>query len=320
MAGHIALPWRESSPTERPRPATVSPDVLTGLLRHEMEFEGVIVSDALNMAGYTGWARREQRLLEAFNAGVDVMLWPGGQSYFDMMERALEAGTVSMQRLDESVLRILELKARLGLHLPSRDESPSPVQRETIHAGAVKLANAVAEKSITLVRNRSGLLPLDQAKIKRVLVHFSIPESVPANRRDHLEIFVTSLKARGLEVTVLENGNCMDIKNREEAGETWDAYLVIYSLMGHQLKNTLRPTGEMAEVMWTQQNVETLQPITISLCTPYLLYDLPYLDTLVNTYSASPSSMRALDRALFGEINFCEHPPVSAEQEIGTWR
>jgi beta-N-acetylhexosaminidase len=76
----------------------------------------------------------------------------------------------------------------------------------------------------------------------------------------------------------------------------------------------------MAEVMWTQQNVETLQPITISLCTPYLLYDLPYLDTLVNTYSASPSSMRALDRALFGEINFCEHPPVSAEQEIGTWR
>ncbi|HEY9250726.1 MAG TPA: glycoside hydrolase family 3 N-terminal domain-containing protein, partial [Rariglobus sp.] len=88
MAGHIALPWADGRTNRAgtPIPATVSEPVLTGLLRGELGFGGVIVSDALIMAGFTGWAAREQRLIEAFNAGVDVMLWPG-DDYFDLMER-----------------------------------------------------------------------------------------------------------------------------------------------------------------------------------------------------------------------------------------
>ena len=90
MTGHIALPWLDKTVGRggRPRPGTVSPDIMTKLLRDELGFEGVVVSDALIMAGFTGWADWETRTIEAFNAGTDVMLWPG-KEYFDLMERAI---------------------------------------------------------------------------------------------------------------------------------------------------------------------------------------------------------------------------------------
>ena len=313
MTGHIALPWREPIRKEqrRPRPSTVSRELLTGLLRQQMNFRGVIVSDALTMAGFTGWAPRERRLIEAFNAGIDVMLWPG-ESYFDLMERALDSGQVGLHRLDESVRRVLELKARLGL-VPSDPVEERPETGKIsndIRSGAHRLGEEIARTSITLVRNREQLLPLDSTKVKRLLVQISVPEGLRPHQKEHLDLLLDLLKARGLELTVLENGNCLDIQRLEEKGRTWDAYLVIYSQQMHQLKNTVRPTGPMAEVMWTQQNVETVQPITVSLGTPFLLEDLPYLDTLINAYSTSLDTMRALDRALFGEIKFTAYSPV----------
>jgi beta-N-acetylhexosaminidase len=323
MAGHIALPWREAIQEnhKRPRPATTSRVLLTSLLRNEMKFEGVVVSDALIMAGFTGWAPKKQRLIESFNAGVDVMLWPG-DSYFDLMVGALEGGLVSVKRLDESVRRIVDLKIRLGLISIDRSYLKSPVaiadsqlQRNEIESGACRLSDEIAQKSITLVRNRDRLLPLNLAKVRRVLLHIAIPAELSASDREHLDTFMACLKARGLELTILENGGCLDVQKMEEAGRTWDAYLVIYSLLGHQLKNTIRPTGAMAEVMWTQQNVETIRPITISLGTPFLLHDLPYLDTLINAYSTSLSTMRALDRALFGEIEFSSFSPVGIMED-----
>jgi beta-N-acetylhexosaminidase len=326
MAGHIALPWREPIRAEqrRPRPATVSRELLTGLLRNEMNFNGVIVSDALIMAGFTGWAPRRQRLIESFNAGVDVMLWPG-ESYFDLMEEALDSGLVSLARLDESVRRILDLKARLGListEHPGLDALEETAEAETgwgeIQTGARSLSDEIARKSITLVRNRDRLLPLDPTKVKRILVHTAIPAELAAQQKEHLNVFIDCLKQRGMELTILENGNCLDVQKMEEAGQSWDAYLVIYSLLMHQLKNTIRPTGHMAEVMWTQQIVETVRPITISLGSPFLLEDMPYMDTLINAYSTSLSTMRALDQALFGEIEFSTNSPVGIKMD--TWK
>ena len=322
MCGHIALPWHEpmAPAQKRPRPATVSHRLLTGLLRERMGFSGVIVSDALEMAGFTGWAPYAERIVEAFNAGIDVMLWPS-ETYFPVMERAISEGAVSLKRLDESVRRILTLKARLGLNeLVAMGQDPLALRLEegsvpaAITEQARSTAHQVASRSITLVRNRHNQLPLDPTKIKRILFHKAV--ALPSDRQDSLHEMATALRARGLDLTILENGNCLDVWNLEKAGQSWDAYLVVFSQQVHQMKNTVRPVGPAGEVMWTLQNTETLDPIVISLGTPFLLRDMPFLDTLINAYSPGEATVEALVRALFGEIPFAGTSPVDVG---GSW-
>lgn len=316
MPGHIALPWFEpiQARSRRPRPATVSRRLLTDLLRHELGFEGVVISDALEMAGFTGWAPYEKRIVEAFNAGNDIMLWPD-KRYFEVMERAVEEGVVSIERLDDSVRRILRMKARLGLHLMQDDKDSKalsltqgkvPVE---IRTQAVCLSEGIALRSITLVRNQDQLLPLDRKTTRHVLLHFAVNPT--SDRRTGAEKeLVEQLKARQIELTILENGNCLDIWNLEKQGQRWDAYLVVFDLPIHHAKNTVRPIGSMGEVMWTLQNTDTIKPIVISLGTPFLLWDMPFLGTMVNAYSPSKGSIHALVRALFGEAPFTENSPV----------
>jgi beta-N-acetylhexosaminidase len=322
MIGHIALPWLEplTAGQRRVRPATVSHKIITELLREEMGFQGVIVSDALIMAGFTGWGAYEQRIVEAFNAGNDVMLWPG-PDYSPVMERAVNEGRVTVERLDESVRRVLTLKARVGLcDLQESSRDPHALDLSGSHLAPEldqkvrAVAQDVAAKSVTLVRNSAHLLPLDPARVKRVLLHKAV-SPVPAHK-DSLDNLVARLRARNLDLTILENGNCLDIWKREQSGERWDAYIVAFSLQIHQMKNTVRPVGPMGEVIWTLQTVETVQPIVVSLGTPFLLNEMPFLDTLVNCYSSSDGSVEALVCALFGEAPFFNFSPVEVG---GAW-
>lgn len=89
----------------------------------------------------------------------------------------------------------------------------------------------LSEKSITLVRNRDNQLPLDPQKVKRILLHLAI-SPVPG-WKDSLDVLKDCLIARGIELTVLENGNSLDVLNREAAGERWDAWIVVFSLQIH---------------------------------------------------------------------------------------
>lgn len=311
MAGHIALPWLEPMiDGERPRPATVSRRVLD-FLRSDLAFDGVIVSDALEMAGFTGWGSYEDRIVDAFNAGIDVMLWPQIE-YFDVMERAVMDGRVSEARLDESVRRVLTLKARLGMDDAQTGTEAGNAPLE-ISAEGREIARKVAESSITLVRNEEDLLPLDPSRVRRVLLHCAV--GLDERSRDDLGPLVRDFRERGIEVTLLENGNCLDVVSRERMGERWDAYIVVFSLQIHQLKNTVRPVGQIGEVMWTLQNAETVKPVVVSLGTPFLLQDMPFLKTLVNAYSPSVDTQQALARALWGEIPFSEFSPVDVGGE-----
>ncbi len=322
MSGHIALPWADPPIGEalRPRPASVSPVLLNSLLRERLGFTGAIVTDALEMGGFTGWALYEERVIAAFNAGNDVMLWPG-EKYFEVVERALNDGRVSEERLDASVRRILEMKARLGLNAPSDVvEQASPVllpdgELAPAHrAEAESVARQVAAKSLTLVRNRKGLLPLDRHRTRRILLHFATAPTT--GWRDSLEPLAALLRGRGIEITLLENGNCLDVWNLETTGKRWDAYIVVFSQQVHQMKNTIRPVGSMAEVLWTLQNAETVDPIVVSLGTPFLLRELPGLDTLVNAYSPNAYTLEALVAALFGELPLGDDSPVDVG---GNW-
>lgn len=174
MPGHIALPWRDARRGRGGRytPATVSRPLLTNLLREEMGFQGILVSDALIMSGFISWAKHRERTIAAFNAGIDVMLWPG-ENYFEIMTEAVETGEVTMARLDESVRRILAFKTAQGLiNTPDTKHLPDP-QPVVICSRAQDFANTLAAKCLTLIRNRLGVLPLCAAEIKTVLILFA---------------------------------------------------------------------------------------------------------------------------------------------------
>jgi len=310
MAGHIALPWIESGTgTGRaPLPATTSRLILRKLLRDRLDYDGVIVSDALIMAGFRGEsARREDLIVEAFNAGIDVMLWPG-PDYIDLMECAIADGRISEKRLNESVRRILAMKEKQGLFDAKEIDQPGESITVEPLAEAVQFGDGLAERSVTLVENRRELLPLDPAKVRRLQVLLATPFASEAEKR--LEPLLKTLRARGIAVDFHVNGNCLDLRRKEQAGERFDALIVLFEQWTHSVKNTMRPAGAMAECIWTMQGLETMEPIIVSLGSPYLLHDVPWAETYVNAYSSRPSTLRAIGRALFGEIPFAGKSPV----------
>jgi beta-N-acetylhexosaminidase len=311
MAGHVALPWLERGRAcgGAPLPGTTSQRILDGLLRERLGFEGVVVSDALIMAGFRGRAStRRELLVEAFNAGIDVMLWPG-DDYFELMEQALNDGRITEERLNGSVERILAMKR-------SQEQFASPLTCGTTdevvpNPGAVAYAHDLAARSLTLVKNNAGRLPLDADRVKRVFILLATPREVDAAKR--LQPLLEALDARGIQVEWQVNGNCLDLRKREVAGERFDALLAIFESWIHGRKNTMRPTGAAAECLWTIQGLETMAPVVISLGSPYLIYEMPWADTYVNAYTSNPHTLRALAAALFDANSWPGRSPVGID-------
>lgn len=324
MTGHIALPWMEAGPAgAKPVPATVSERITTELLRERMGFDGVVLSDALDMGGFLAWGDYEQRIIDCFNCGTDVLLWPGVR-YFAVMEQAVEDGRVSRERLKASVRRVLEMKARLGVQfisaagedgmaLPlSDDKLPPELDRE-----ARQLSRELAGRCITLVRNRTGQLPLNPQTVRRVLV-IMLNKVTEGRRYERMNLFIEQLKARGLQVDILDEFEPLTILRQWElSGVSWDAAFAPYFLPLHGMMNTARPVGEAAKAIWAMQHAETVKPVGISFASPYLLQDMPFLDTLVNAYSLHEDTVELTVKALFGEIPFQGSSPVKADPEGG---
>lgn len=322
MTGHIALPWMEGDAQgEKPVPATVSRRITTELLRGRMGFEGVVLSDALDMGGFLAWGDYETRITDCFNCGTDVLLWPGVK-YFEVMEQAVAAGKVTMEQLDASVRRILEMKAGLGLHhldVEGRDHHAAPLLEDKLYPDldreARSLSKTLAERCITLVRNRAGLLPLDPQTTRRVLV-IMLNKVTEGRKYDRMELFVEQLKARGLQVDILDEFEPLNtLQKWEQSGIRWDAAFTPFFMPLHGMMNTARPVGEAAKAIWAMQHAETINPIGISFATPYLLRDMPFLDTLVNAYSLHEDTVELTVKALFGEIPFQGGSPVQADPE-----
>lgn len=320
MTGHIALPWMEgNAKSQQAVPATVSECITTELLRERMGFEGVVLSDALDMGGFLAWGNYEKRIVDCFNCGTDVLLWPG-TGYFEVMEKAVAEGKVSMNRLEGSVRRVLEMKAALGLRQvdrEGRDLLAAPLLNDQLppelNLEARTLSRTLAERCITLVRNRSGLLPLNPQTTHRVLV-VMLNKVTEGRKYERMNTFVELLKARGLQVDILDEFEPLNTVRRWElSGVRWDAAFAPYFLPLHGMMNTARPVGEAAKAIWAMQHAETIRPIGISFATPYLLRDMPFLDTLVNAYSLHEETVELTVKALFGEIPFQGISPVKAD-------
>ncbi|MES9143951.1 glycoside hydrolase family 3 N-terminal domain-containing protein, partial [Cutibacterium acnes] len=180
MVGHIMLPHYQKAlnpnlKDEELMPATLAPELLNGLLRGKLGFNGMIVTDATLMAGFTMAAKREDAVPMAIASGCDMFLFNQDiMEDFEYMMKGIEKGILTLERVDEAVTRILALKAALKLH--KQKEAGTLVAQETELVNLkskenVEWAKDCADRSVTLVKDTQKLLPLDVNKHKRVLLH-----------------------------------------------------------------------------------------------------------------------------------------------------
>ncbi|MCZ4431922.1 beta-glucosidase [Agrobacterium sp. SOY23] len=312
MAGHISLPAYASELGARAScqgstPASLNGDLNLGLLRGELGFNGVIVSDATGMVGFGSQGKRSEIVPLCIENGCDVLLFPTNLADdFRFLIEGLDEGTLSYRRLDEAVLRILALKASLGLHL-DRTTLPDERLKPNLLASAQHAAWAddVAGAAVTLVKDTQKILPLRPEKHPRILLSWLENRTTPSGPIAQLQ-FDQLLREAGFEVKILRPGE------KIEAAQC-DVGIYVLAEEGMSAREHLGPRWAdlhgpfpaSMERLW-----DYLPTIYVSLGSPFLLYHMPECETFVNGYSPILPVQRATVAALTGKIPFSGQSPV----------
>lgn len=295
MVGHIAFPAYEGL-ADDPRaamPGTLSPRLQIDLLRGELGFEGVIVSDAAPMIGISSRVPAEEKAVQNILTGSDVFLFADPREDFARLLQAAREGPLTEERLERSVRRVLEMKARLGLH---RGVFGPPVA-EPERARFLGDAAALADKSVTLLRaNQDTPIHLEpDAKVLTITIKH--PE---AGKRNHdLTVVDDELRARGFQVDHLVMPSSQEIL---DVVDDYDAVFVNLLLVTHSLMGTIRLTGSLIMAFWNSFWPGREKIIFTSFGSPYHLYELPHLPNMYLTYSPTEVSQAAAVKVWLGEL------------------
>jgi len=306
MTGHLAVPALEP---ETDVPATMSHKVLTDLLRKEMGFEGLIVTDALDMGGVTGKPAPGEVAVRSFEAGADVLLVPPvPDAAMLAIKEAVASGRVPMARLDESVKRILRAKARLGLHKQKR-VSLEALGESFRRPEFVAAAQDVADRGVILLRDEAKQLPLDATRPLRVLLVCVAgdPDPWPCEdleneirwRVDALEVVRTDTRFAKVENVKLP------------AAEKYDVVIAALVVRWADRKGTVSLPADQAALV--ERLLAGESPVVVAaLGSPYLVERFPAAKTWVAALSTFDVAQRAAARAIFGQTAIGGRMPVSA--------
>ena len=313
MVAHIALPAFDEKVDDilGYPPATLSKNLMTGLLKGTLGFDGCIISDAMSMVGACAMCEEERLAVEYLKAGGDMVLFALPTDHKHIME-AVESGDLPMERLKDAVLRIFRMKNKVGLF--GDEEAIQALAADADPAVINAMDREIAERSVTVIRNAHGLFPQKDlkpgAKVLNVVIQLEETKGASFNNVP-IATMNKELEARGYTVTTLINPKHYDVKN---AVDEYD--LVIMSLRmdsGNYQGGTLRIGWGQVMALWRGYLMQHKNIVFVSFGDPYKLYDYPFAATYVNMYSCTDSSQRAFVRALFGEIPAQGKSPVAFE-------
>ena len=290
MTAHIQVPSLDATGV----PATLSKPIMTGLLRGELRFKGVIVTDALGMGGANVFPPQEIPVM-ALEAGVDQLLMPPNlQLALDSVKAAVQSGRLTERRIDQSVLRILELKIKRGiLTSPFVDESKIAERVGTPdHLATVQ---RISDRTTTVLRNDADLLPFDGNPGKVLVTGFGDSRSP--------QWLADSLNRRGATATALPTGSspsAATIASAVAAANTADVTIVLTN----NLKDRVNQRSLVSALLATGKPV-----IAVASQIPY---DAGYVDapTWLATYGWRAHAMESLAKVLFDEIRPVGKLPV----------
>lgn len=348
MGGHILMPeyMKELYPDITPEqllPGTLCPEIMTGLLREKLGFNGMVVTDASHMVGMTNQMKRAQMLPAAINAGCDMFLFFNDpEEDFTTMLQAYQTGVISQERMTEALTRILGLKAAMGLNKKAKDAlcpSEETMQAALNNPEFRAVAPAISKDALTLVKyKQGGVLPLTPEKTKRIMIVnvkgadgpmaalMKLAMGGGAPRKSPAEKLRDRLVDKGFDAFIYESpldkmmaqakaGQPVNL-NLYFAGKNaiadfvagQDAVITFFDVAsGHPTFGMSKGGGE---IPWY---VHELPVIGISVNKPTMLEDCPMLQTYINTYDANDDTMDALVEALMtGPEAFRGQDPIDS--------
>lgn len=347
MAGHIHLPNVEK--TFHPErqlddmlPASLNKTLLDELLRGELGYNGLIVTDASHMIGMTSSMARRELLPTAIEAGCDLFLFFNDpEEDIQWMKDGIKSGLLSEERFKDALRRILGLKAKLGLHhfddnrekiMLSKEEALSKINTDY----AKTIANTVSDKSITLVKHKQvDLLPILPERYKRILlvnvegVKGGFGALISGGVNKATDILKRDLENRGHTVTIWESTEerILKLPESERAAAIANVYAQkqpISNLTDHYdlIINVVNVNaGSTAQrIVWPPSKGTPDQPfyvheiptIAISIQHAFALADMPQVGTYINAYDGMESTLKYVCQKLSGESEFTGVSPVDA--------
>lgn len=308
MSAHIALPRID---TER-LPATISPKILTGVLRGELGFKGVVFTDAMNMSGIVAHYPDGEAAVRAVKAGADVLLYPPNvERTFMAVKRAVQSGEIKESRIDESVRRILEAKARLALD-KTRFVDLNRLDQLLGTSEHQRLAREIIETGVTLVRDKRSVLPLKLTGEQKILFVTLVDNS--EGWRDGVpgSVFLAGLQSRHARTThvhVSEKTSPAEFTLINKLAALSDVVIVNGFIRVSAFKGSIDLSEGQINLLKHFSALE--KPFVFVLYgSPYLIAFVPELPTYVLTYEYYPAAEEAALKGVLGEIPFKGKLPV----------
>jgi beta-N-acetylhexosaminidase len=333
MVAHVTVPALDPEPS---RVATTSRAIVTGLLKEDMGFKGIVVTDALDMAGLTRLYAKDigRAAVESFKAGNDMLIIPADldASYRSVLQ-AVRSGEISRPRLDESVRKILELKASLGLN-KARLADPGQLSSLIAKPENLAIGQRIADEAITLIRDNGKVIPLQafgtpvaalpyqsltEVSNRLVVVIFSddlrtdsgrmLERQILARVPDARMIYVDARSAAGMTPPVVE---AVDVAEHVVAA----VYVVptagrAMRAAGGGLTNTVAMDDATGSLLTAILDHAASRTVVLAMGNPYVVQDFPAIQNYVCAFSNATVSEAAAVKAIFGEIPIRGHLPVT---------
>ena len=309
MVGHIAMPGLDPSND----PASYSKLITTTLLRDEWGFDGLIITDGMEMGGLTESTWAGESAIRAVEAGADILLLPMDVTQtINALVDAVENGRISEARIDESVRRIWVAKENLGVFTTTPLKSWANVEENIGKPEHGRIANAIAEKSITIVKNNNKLLPLKPQEINHLThIVMSTDEGAPDMLKSYLwdvnhthsnvdEVYVTQpiSKLRTTEI----------VAQAKKSSKT-----LVTLLVRIRMDKGISTIDSTHAELLNQLNKEKIPFVVFSFGSPYLpAYE--YLDAYVCTYGYGKVSQKAAANVLWGRKKATGKLPINLNE------
>jgi beta-N-acetylhexosaminidase len=336
MVAHVTVPSLDPEPN---RVATTSRAIVAGLLEEEMGFKGIVVTDAIDMAGLTRIYAKDigRAAVESFKAGNDVLIMPADldASYRSML-RAVQSGEIDRQRLDHSVRKILELKASLALN-KARLVNLSQLSNQVAKPENLAAGQRIADEAITLIRDNGHVIPLrpqtspgtsatalpyqSLAEVSNRLVVVILSEDLRTDSGRMLErqvlvrvpdarvIYADPRSAAGVQPSLIE-----------ALAEAEHVIAAIYAVptagkamrgAGGKLTNSVSMDNATGSLLTAILDRAADRTIVLAMGNPYVVQDFPSIQNYLCAFSNATVSDVAVVKAIFGEIPIAGHLPVT---------
>ena len=334
MTAHVRVPALDPDPDHV---ATISPKVVTDLLKHQLGFKGLVVADALDMAGVSRLYRANpgRAAVDAFKAGNDVLTMPNDlDASYQAVFQAVRSGEISESRLNESVLKILRAKALVGLAKNRFVDVQAIPQRVGIAQNAA-IGQRISDDSVTLVRDNSKLLPLTpwasaklvaqrRTRFRRKLLVIVLCDSV---RAEDGRVLQREILQRRPDANVVYIDPAIAVQNSDDVlkavGQAQAVVAAVYIVpsaarsmrIGRKSKHPASLPDSTSALLTKILAKAGERTVVLAMGSPYLTDDFPAIQNYICTFSNATVSEVSSAKALFGEIAIHGHMPVNLASE-----